>query len=219
VLNQVDAGRPRSLNAVATGAASPTISVDERSGTIIVTGSETHFKVIEQVLQTLDKVPEKGERDVQFVWLKKCARRGRRDQARRGFSPNGRRLIDLWSKPTWFANSVTLIGRRAGHRPGAGVDREARRDEARTPACRCGCGHRPAASRTDGAHAPEYLSANVDWKLKLVEKLQPTPVTNTNAAPATNTNATSATNVQAIAEVVIAVDKEANALILSGPGE
>jgi len=49
--------------------AQPAIAIDPRSNSLLITASATHFKLIEQLLPTLDKAPERSDRDVQFVWL------------------------------------------------------------------------------------------------------------------------------------------------------
>ncbi len=48
------------------------ISVDERSNSLIVSATPAHFRVVEKILPTLDKAPERSDRDVQFVWLRKA---------------------------------------------------------------------------------------------------------------------------------------------------
>src|SRR6185369_13338719 len=48
----------------------PSVAVEERSNSLVISGTQAHFKMVEQLLATLDKVPEKSERDVQFVWLR-----------------------------------------------------------------------------------------------------------------------------------------------------
>src|SRR6185295_19140215 len=48
------------------------ISINERDNSLIVSGVEAHFKVVEKILPTLDKAPERSDRDVQFVGLKKA---------------------------------------------------------------------------------------------------------------------------------------------------
>jgi len=49
--------------------AQPAIAIDARSNSLLITASATHFKLIEQLLPTLDKAPERSDRDVQFIWL------------------------------------------------------------------------------------------------------------------------------------------------------
>lgn len=51
---------------------SASISVDERSNSLIVSATPAHFRVVEKILPTLDKAPERSDRDVQFVWLRKA---------------------------------------------------------------------------------------------------------------------------------------------------
>ena len=48
------------------------ISVDDRSNSLIISGTPIHFRMVEKILPTLDKAPERSDRDVQFVWLRKA---------------------------------------------------------------------------------------------------------------------------------------------------
>jgi type II secretion system protein D len=198
------------------------LSVDERSNTLILSGSEAHFKVLEQLLKTLDKVPEKGERDVQFVWLKNARAVDVATKLDAVFAERPQAERPVIEADT-FANSITLIGRRADVIQAQ--DLVSRLDETskdstiqvrlrpidRLPA--------EQMARMLQNIYPQMASG----RLKLVEKLaQPKPAAGTNTAPATNAPgaAAAAPPVPAEAaqqEVVIAVDKEANALILSGP--
>jgi type II secretion system protein D len=211
VLNQVMQGvtvAQRRRN----GRAFANLSTDERSNTIIVTGSEAHFKVIEQLLQTLDKVPEKGDRDVQFVWLKNARAVDVATKLDAVFAERpapDRPVVEA----DVFANSVTLIGRPADVAQAQEII--AKLDETSKDSSvqvRLRPIDRLPAEQMARMLQNIYPQMSAG-KLKLVEKLE---ITNTNAVPAT-TNAASATNAQTLAEVVIAVDKEANALILSGP--
>ena len=196
-----------------TGRGFSNMSIDERSNSIIVSGSDAHFKILEQVLQTLDKVPEKSERDVQFVWLKNARAVDVATKLEAVFAERpatDRPVVEA----DVFANSVTLIGRRADVAQAQEII--AKLDETSKDSSlqvRLRPIDRLPAEQMARMLQNIYPQMSAG-KLKVVEKLQPT-VGNTNAAPAATTNAPASTNAQA--EVVIAVDKEANALILSGP--
>src|SRR5688572_27859115 len=191
-----------------TGRGFSNLSIDERSKSIIVSGSDAHFKVLEQLLQTLDKVPEKAERDVQFVWLKNARAVDVATKLDAVFAerPAAERPV---VEADVFANSVTLIGRRADVAQAQEIITkldETSKDSSLQVRLR-------PIDRLPADQMARMLQ-NIypqmsTGKLKVVEKLQPTTAANTNAAPETTTNTQ--------AEVVIAVDKEANALILSGP--
>src|SRR5206468_12628929 len=88
-----------------------TVSVNERDNSLIVSGVEAHFKVIEKILPTLDKAPERSDRDVQFVWLKKAKAM---DVVSKVSAIFGGR--DEKEKPVIeadeFNNSITVIARR-----------------------------------------------------------------------------------------------------------
>ena len=44
--------------------------VIDRDHSLIISGTQSHFKVVEQTLAALDKLPERSEREVSFVWLR-----------------------------------------------------------------------------------------------------------------------------------------------------
>ncbi|MFM8359561.1 MAG: secretin N-terminal domain-containing protein, partial [Verrucomicrobiota bacterium] len=48
------------------------VSVDERSNSLIISATPAHFRVVEKILPTLDRAPDRSDRDVQFVWLRKA---------------------------------------------------------------------------------------------------------------------------------------------------
>jgi type II secretory pathway component GspD/PulD (secretin) len=221
VLNQVLQGVSIAQRRRGNGRGFSNLSVDERSNTLILTGSEAHFKVLEQLLATLDKVPEKGERDVQFVWLKNAravdvatkldAVFAERPQAERP-------VIEADS----FANSVTLIGRRADVLQAQDIisrlDETSKDNSIQV---------RLRPVDTLPAEQMARMLQNIypqmsSGRLKVVEKLSPIKAATTTNAPSATTNAPAAPaaapeQTRPEPEVVVAVDKEANALILSGP--
>jgi len=89
-----------------------TVAVDEHSNSLVISGTPAHFKVVEQLLQTFDKIPTRAERDVNFVWLRN-AKAGevvsKLEAVFAGRSEGERPVIEADS----FNNSITIIGKRA----------------------------------------------------------------------------------------------------------
>jgi type II secretion system protein D len=52
------------------GRATATITTDDRSNSLIVAGTAAHFRFLEKTIPLLDKAPERPEREIQFIWLK-----------------------------------------------------------------------------------------------------------------------------------------------------
>ncbi|HMJ66623.1 MAG TPA: secretin N-terminal domain-containing protein, partial [Candidatus Binatia bacterium] len=221
VLNQVLQGVSIAQRRRGVASAYANLSIDDHSNSLILSGSEAHFKVVEQLLKVLDKVPEKGERDVQFVWLRNARAVEVVNKIEPVFSdrPQGERPV---IEADTFANSITLIGRRSD--VAQARDLISRLDETSKDSS-IQVRLRPI-DRLPAEQMARMLQniypQMAAGRLKVVDKLpQPKPVANTNAAAA-NTNAPAAAAVAAVPdqpqpEVVIAIDKQANALLLSGP--
>jgi type II secretion system protein D len=221
VLNQVLQGVSIAQRRRGGRGPSANISVDDRSSTLIVSGSEAHFKVVEQLLKTLDKVPEKGERDVQFVWLRNARAVEVVSKIEPVFSDRPQAERPVIEADT-FANSITLIGRRSD--VAQARDLISRLDETSKDSS-LQVRLRPV-DRLPAEQMARMLQniypQMAAGRLRVVDKLPPPKsVANTNAATTTNTNAPAAATApnpdQPQPEVVIAVDKQANALLLSGP--
>ncbi|MFO1497710.1 MAG: secretin N-terminal domain-containing protein [Verrucomicrobiota bacterium] len=117
LLQNIVRGQSRLRTTSATGAngprlVQPSVAVEERSNTLVVSGTQAHFKVVEQLLSTLDKVPERAERDVQFVWLRNAKAMdvsSKLESVFAGRTENDKPVIDA----DIFNNSITIIGKRA----------------------------------------------------------------------------------------------------------
>jgi len=225
------------------------ISIDARANTLLISGTPAHFSVVEKILPTLDKRPDRSERDVQFIWLKKAKAYDVVSKVEAVFA--GR---DEKEKPVIEAdalnNSVTVIAR-----PGdlAQIqDLIGRLDESSKDSSmqvRLRPLDRVAAEQMAKMLQNIYPQM-ANGQVRVVEKVavpktpapaapvppgvpggavapQGQPPANlapaAPAAPASPANA--AVGAQAVPstnappEVVISVDKQANALILSGPAQ
>jgi type II secretory pathway component GspD/PulD (secretin) len=87
------------------------VSANERANSLLVSGTPAHFRTVEKILPTLDKAPERSDRDVQFIWLKKAKAYDVASKVEAVFT--GR---DEKEKPVieadGFNNSLTVIARR-----------------------------------------------------------------------------------------------------------
>ena len=182
----------------------PVIAIDARSNSLLITASLVHFKVVEQILPTLDKAPERADRDIQMVWLQN-ARANDLQQKINAVYEDRPRSEQPTIETDRNANTLTVIARRA--------DMPQIQDLIQ----------RLDASAQDNSIQVRLVTVDdmpVDQmlgmltniypqmhgsSLRLVEKLPPPDLSRTNtplAAPSP--------------EVVIALDRAANALILSG---
>ena len=89
-----------------------TVAVDERANSLLVSGTSAHFKLVEQLLPTLDQAPERSERDVQFVWLKKAKAYDVVSKIEAVFAnrPSAERPV---VEPDTLNNSITIIAKHA----------------------------------------------------------------------------------------------------------
>lgn len=213
------------------------ISVNERANSLLISGTPAHFRTVEKILPTLDKAPERSERDVHFVWLKKAKAYDVVTKVEAVF--NGR---DEKEKPVieadTFNNSLTIIARR-GDLPQI-QDLIARLDE-QSKDTSLQVRLRPLDRVTADQMArmlQNIYPQMARGQIRVVEKVEPPKENQPTAqppapgapqppapAPAPVPVAPAAGDNQAAArtnttpEVVIAVDKNANALILSGPAQ
>jgi type II secretion system protein D len=176
-----------------------TVAIDPRANTLLVSATAAHFKLIEQLLPTLDQVPERSDRDVHFIWLKNSKAWDIVTKLTAVFE--GRPATD---KPVIdadiFSNSITVIGKRT--------------DIAQV---------QELVSRLDASSQDTSLQVRLrpldrvpaEQMARMLKSIYPqmstgqVRVTDKLPAPGAVTNGTN--------EVVIAVDKDANALLLSGP--
>jgi type II secretory pathway component GspD/PulD (secretin) len=188
------------------------VSVDERSNSLIISATEAHFKVVEKILPTLDKAPERSDRDVQFVWLRKAKAFDVSVKLETLFEdrPRGDRPV---IEPDLTGNSLTVIAKRGDI---AQIqDLIARLDEqGKDSALQVRLRPLDRVAADQMAQMLQSIYPQVSGTaLRITDKVTPPPA-DKKPDGATDTNAPAATP-----EVVIAVDKAANALILSGPAQ
>ncbi len=215
ILDQLLRAVTRSLAADAAGSESrhtpdASISIDDRSNRLIISATAAHFRVVEKILPTLDKAPDRADRDVQFVWLRKAKAYDVANRLEALFEdrPRGDRPV-IEADPT--SNSLTIIARK-----GDLVqiqDLVARFDQ-------------PAGNDAIQVRLRPLDRVTADQMAEMLRNIYPqvsgTPLRVADkvplAPPRTNTVSSAvATTNAAPAEIVIAIDKPANALVLSGP--
>jgi type II secretory pathway component GspD/PulD (secretin) len=181
----------------------PTIAIDPRSNSLLITASAIHFKLVEQLLPTLDKAPDRSDRDVQFVWLKngRATDIAGKVEAVYGERPrNERPVVETDTE----ANTLTVIARRA--------DMPQIQDLIQ----------RLDASAQDNTIQVRMVTVDdvpVDQMVGMLTNIYPQMhggamklVDRIPAGAAGRTNAPGSAP-----EVVVALDRAANALILAGP--
>jgi type II secretory pathway component GspD/PulD (secretin) len=203
-----------------------TISVNERDNTIIISGMEAHFKVVEKILPTLDKAPERSDRDVQFVWLKKAKAYDVVSKVSAVFEEQPAKERPVIEADT-FSNSITIIARRGDMKQIQ--DLISRLDEtAKDSTLQVRLRPLDHVGAEQMARMLQNLYPQMSkGTLRVVEKINPGDTNQPAANPASQTQnpasaqptatANAVTTTNTIPEVVIAVDRQANALVLSGP--
>jgi type II secretory pathway component GspD/PulD (secretin) len=181
------------------------ISVDEHSNSLIVSATQAHFKVVEKILPTLDKAPDRSDRDVQFIWLRKAKALDVSTQVEAIFSDQPRKDRPV-IEPDIRANSLTIIARKGDL---AQIQDLVGRLDAQGKVSSIQVRLRPL----------EHVAA--DQMAKMLQNIYPqvsgTPLRMTERVPGvTNTVPDTGTNTL---EIAIAIDKTANSLILSGPAQ
>jgi type II secretory pathway component GspD/PulD (secretin) len=208
-------------------AAAINVAVDPRANSLIISGTPAHFRVVEKVLPTLDKAPERSDRDVQFVWLKKAKAFEVSTKLEALFSerPKGEQPL---IEPDVMNNSLTVIAKRADL---AQIQDLISRLDEQSKDNSIQVRLRPLDRVVAEQMAKMLQSIYPQMSrgtVRVVEKLDPLKPATTNAPaamPATNAPANppaaqpqaAVADTNAIPEVVIAVDKNANSLLLSGP--
>ena len=207
--------------------AAASVTVDARANMLIISGTPTHFKVIEKILPTLDKAPERADRDVQFVWLKKAKAFDVASKLDLLFTerPKGEQPL---IEPDVMNNSLTVIAKRGDL---AQIQDLVNRLDEQSKDNSIQVRLRPL-DRVVAEQMAKMLQSiypqMARGTVRVVEKLDPLKPATTNApaaSPATNAPANppaaqaqaTVADTNAIPEVVIAVDKNANSLLLSGP--
>ncbi|HKQ36496.1 MAG TPA: secretin N-terminal domain-containing protein, partial [Verrucomicrobiae bacterium] len=175
-----------------------TVAIDDRANALLVSATSAHFKLIEQLLPTLDQAPERSDRDVHFIWLKNAKAwdiSTKLNAVFEGRAASDKPVIDA----DIFSNSITVIGKRADIAQVQGLVAQL---DSSTKDTSLQVRLRPL-DRVPAEQMARMLKSIYPQmstgQLRIAEKL-----------PAAGT--TNLTN-----EVVVAVDKDANAILLSGP--
>ena len=226
IIEQLLQGVSRSKGRAA-NAPSVNVVVDARANSLIISGTPAHFKVVEKILPTLDKAPERSDRDVQFVWLKKAKAFDVVSKLEGIFAdrPKGEQPI-IEADP--LNNSITVIAKRNDLTQIQDlIGRLDEQSKDNSIQVRLRPLDRVVAEQMAKMLQNIYPQMS-RGTVRVVEKLDPPQPGATNApaaAPATNAPAlrppaqaqAAPADTNAIPEVVIAVDKSANSLVLSGP--
>lgn len=211
----------------AAASAVASVAVDARANSLIISGTPAHFKVVEKVLPTLDKAPERADRDVQFVWLKKAKAFDVASKLDLLFTerPKGEQPL---IEPDVMNNSLTVIAKRGDL---AQIQDLVSRLDEQSKDNSIQVRLRPLDRVVAEQMAKMLQSIYPQMSrgtVRVVEKLDPLKPATTNApaaSPATNAPVNppapqaqaTPVDTNAVPEVVIAVDKNANSLLLSGP--
>ncbi len=206
-----------------------TVVADERTNALIVSGSAEHFKLVEQLLVTLDQAPQHSDRQVQFYWLKNASAIDVALKADALFASRPRAERPL-IEPDAFSEAITVVAKPADLLEIESViqklDATARDTSLQVrliplteiPVARM-------ATMLTNLYAQLH-----EGQIRMLERL-PRPAPGTNA-PATSTpeapgergpaeavppGAEGAGLSPSVGEVTIAVDAAANALVVSGP--
>jgi type II secretory pathway component GspD/PulD (secretin) len=207
--------------------AAANVTVDPRANSLIISGTPAHFRIVDKVLPTLDKAPERSDRDVQFVWLKKAKAFDVASKLEALFTERPKAEQPL-IEPDVMNNSLTVIAKRADL---AQIQDLIGRLDEQSKDNSIQVRLRPLDRVVAEQMAKMLQSIYPQMSrgtVRVVEKLDPLRPATTNApaaTPATNTPASSPAapaqaaiaDTNAVPEVVIAVDKNANSLLLSGP--
>ncbi len=202
------------------GAPKASITIHEQSNALFITASPQQFKLVEKLMPTLDKAPERSDRVVKFVWLQKADAFDVAGKIESVFAnrPRGERPL---LEADFTGNMITIIARRSDipqvedliqQFDMGGEDTELQ--------VRLLTLSRIPADKMITMLTNIYPQMHTG-RIRVVERLQPVGAAGTNQA-STNAAAPVATNrvptTNFVGEVVIALDREANALLISGPG-
>ena len=192
------------------------VAVDARSNALIVSGTQAHFSAIEKMLPILDKAPERSDRDVQFVWLKK-ARAYEVVAKLEALFADRPKVEQPIIEADQLNNSITVIARR-----GDLVqiqDLIGRLDEqSKDTSIQVRLRPLDRVVAEQMARMLQNIYPQMSrGQIRIVEKLDPVRPGATNAPPAPPQSQAVPGSTNAPFEVIIAVDKDANALVLSGP--
>ena len=199
---------------------SVSINVHEVSNSLYVTASPKQFKLIEELLPTLDQAPERSDKDIKYVWLKRADAYDVVDKLQAFFSDRSR-ADRPYLESDFDGNSITVIAKRSDM---AQIDKlieqfDQGEIESELQVRMLSLARIPAKEMVDMLSNlyPQMHQGHI----RLVDRLDPsltnaarTNITTTNAS----NNATNRISTNTLAEVVIAIDEKSNVLLLSGPG-
>ena len=200
------------------------INVHEPSNSLYVTATPKQFKIIEELLPTLDQAPERSDKDIKYVWLKRADAYDVVDKLQAFFSDRSR-ADRPYLESDFDGNSITVIAKRSDM---AQIDKlieqfDQGEVESELQVRMLSLARIPAKEMVDmlGNLYPQMHQGNI----RIVDRLDPSI---TNATLRTNIAVTNASNnvtnqigtnvVGVVREVVIAIDEKSNVLLLSGPG-
>ncbi len=204
-----------------------TVAADDRTNSLIVSGTPECFALVEQLLPALDQSPQHSDRQVQFYWLQNADAFDVSMKADALFAdrPKAERPV---IEPDSFANSITVVAK-----PADLVDIEAVVQKLDSMARDTSLVVRMIPLSDIPVERMATMLTNIypqmsDGRIQFVDRLSTPPSrpvtppasggtgapagsrTNAPAAPPATTNTTATV-------VTIAMDKTANALIASGP--
>ncbi len=88
------------------------VSVDEKSNSLIISGTAAHFSVVEKVLPTLDRIPERADRDIDIVWLQNAQAMDVAFTLNSAFEARDEKDRPVIESDI-MANTITIIGKKA----------------------------------------------------------------------------------------------------------
>jgi type II secretion system protein D len=179
------------------------IVVDERSNSLVVSANADQFKILEQLVLTLDKRPEATDRNVHFAFLKNAKAYDVANRIEELYSERSRNDRPIVTTDT-FSNSLTIIASKSDLKEIEEIistmDASALDNSFQV---RMLVVQRVPADQM-ARMLQDIYPQMTEGQITIVEKLKPLPA---DQKPDTN----------AIPEVFIAVDKRSNSLLLSGP--
>ena len=192
------------------------INVHEPSNSLYITATPKQFKIIEELLPTLDQAPERSDKDIKYVWLKRADAWDVVDKLQAFFSDRSR-ADRPYLESDFDGNSITVIAKRSDM---AQIEKligqfDQGEIESELQVRMLSLARIPAKEMVDMLSNlyPQMHQGNI----RVVDRLDPS-LTNAPVRTNASNNATNRLGTNAVAEVVIAIDEKSNILLLSGPG-
>jgi type II secretion system protein D len=196
------------------------INIHEASNSLYITAKPEQFKLVEQLLPTLDQAPERSDKDIKYVWLKRADAYEVVDKIE-AFYDDRSRADRPYLEPDFTGNSITIIAKRSDMAQIQNLidqfDEGAADSELQIRML--------SLARIPAKDMVEMLSNLYpqmhQGRIRVVDRIDPA-ITNrmirTNAAITNATNSTNLVSTNAPFEVVISIDEKSNSLLLSGSG-